>query len=241
MTAAADAPAPEPEPRDYVRYAFHRVPPDWRREPADVRRRGIDEFCTVLDEAADPLRIRTYSTLGLKADADFLIWSIAPALEPLQRLHARLLGTPLGGRLQTPYTYLGMGRRSEYLGTHEHGGEGASGRRSFGDKPYLFVYPFVKKREWYQLPFEERRRIMGEHIRRGHRYPDVEIHTGYSFGLDDMEFILSFGADDPARFLDLVQELRGSEASRYTALETPIFTCVRVAPRAMLEWAVGTP
>ncbi|EQD61694.1 Chlorite dismutase, partial [mine drainage metagenome] len=76
----------------------------------------------------------------------------------------------------------------------------------------------MKKREWYGLPFETRRKMMGEHFRLGHRYPGVQIHTGYSFGLDDMEFILAFEGDSPAEFLELVADLRPSEASRYTQL-----------------------
>src|SRR2546425_5434327 len=100
---------------------------------------------------------------------------------------------------------------------------------------YLFVYPFTKKREWYSIPFEERRRIMKEHIQIGHKYSSVTIHTSYCFGLDDYEFILSFETDHPEDFLNLVMDLRGSEASRYTAIETPIFTCVSVTPEKMLD------
>jgi len=81
--------------------------------------------------------------------------------------------------------------------------------------------------------------MMGEHFRIGHKYPGVDIHTGYSFGLDDMEFILGFEADTPAEFLDLVQELRPTEASRYTERETPIFTCVRASARRVLDLADG--
>ena len=80
---------------------------------------------------------------------------------------------------------------------------------------------------------------MGEHFRVGHRFPRVQIHTGYSFGLDDAEFILAFEATSPAEFLDLVEALRPSEASRYTQIETPIFTAVRVDARRMLELAEG--
>ena len=54
-----------------------------------------------------------------------------------------------------------------------------------------------------------------------------------------MEFILSFEADSPAEFLELVSDLRPTEASRYTALETPIFTCVRTPARRMLDLADG--
>lgn len=170
-----------------------------------------------------------------------LVWSIGTDLGAIQDLHARLIGTALGGYLETPHSYLGMGRRSEYLGEHAHAGEGSHARRRPFDLPYLFVYPFVKKREWYGLPFEERRRIMGEHFRVGHKYPKVRIHTGYSYGLDDMEFILAFEAESPTDFLDLVSELRSTEASRYTASETPIFSGLLKSPRRMLDLADGRP
>src|SRR2546427_12872045 len=103
------------------------------------------------------------------------------------------------------------------------------------DSNYLFVYPFTKKREWYSIPFEERRRIMKEHIQIGHKYSSVTIHTSYCFGLDDYEFILSFQTDHPEVFLNLVIYLRSSQASRYTAIETAIYTCVSITPQHMLH------
>ena len=229
------------EPRDFVKYTFFHLRPEWRRQPAKEREPAKAAFAAVLERPPEGLLLRTYSLVGLKADTEMMVWSIAPGLGAIQELHSRLLGTPLGGYLDTPYSYLGMGRRSEYLGAHAHGGEGSRARRRPFDLPYLFVYPFVKKREWYGLSFEERRRIMGEHFRIGHKYPKVRIHTGYSFGLDDMEFILGFETESPSEFLDLVSDLRPTEASRYTALETPIFTCVLTSARRMLDLADGTP
>ncbi len=231
----------EDGPRDFVKYTFLHLRPEWRRLPAEAREDGRRRLVEVLDRPPEGATVRTYSLVGLKAGTEMLVWSIAPELAPVQELHARLFGTPMGGYLDTAYSYLGMGRRSEYLGEHAHGGEGSEGRRRPVGLPYLIVYPFVKKREWYGLPFEERRRIMGEHFRIGHKYPDVRIHTGYSFGLDDAEFILSFEANAPGEFLDLVNDLRPTEASRYTALETPIFTAVRTPPRRMVELAEGLP
>ena len=229
----------EAGPRDFVKYTVLHLRPEWRRLALSERSDGLREVARLLDDPPGEAVVRTYSLVGLKANAEMLLWTIAPDLGPIQELHARLFGTKLGGFLDVPYSYLGMGRRSEYVGDHAHGGEGSEGRRRPADRPYLFVYPFVKKREWYGLPFEERRRIMAEHIRAGHRFPSVQIHTGYSFGLDDMEFILAFEADRPADFLDHVRELRSTEASRYTALETPIFTGILVPPARMLELANG--
>ena len=48
---------------------------------------------------------------------------------------------------------------------------------------------------------------------------------------------MSFDAEDPAEFLDLVQELRGTESSAYTESETPIFTCMSSSvERAPPRW-----
>ncbi len=234
------APAPSSEPRDFVKYTLFRLRPEWRRLPSSKRAAGRAALLRVLDHPPPELLVRTYSLVGTKARADMMLWTISPRLESIQEFHSRIFGTALGGFLDTEYSYLGMGRRSEYLGEHAHGGqEGSSSRQRPHDRPYLIVYPFVKRRDWYGLPFEERRRIMGEHFKIGHRFPKVTIHTGYSFGLDDAEFILAFETESLADFLDLVEALRASEASRYTELETPIFTATRVDARRMVELAEG--
>src|SRR5207245_10099941 len=124
-----------------------------------------------------------------------------------------------------PYAYRAARRRSPYLGAHSHaGGEAARTQAGpVGDLPYLVVYPMTKKRSWYALPHEERARIMGAHFAVGHRYPDIRIHTGYSFGIDDQEFVVAFEVDDVRRFVALVADLRATESSSYTERERPIF------------------
>ncbi|MBI4355461.1 MAG: chlorite dismutase family protein, partial [Candidatus Omnitrophica bacterium] len=67
---------------------------------------------------------------------------------------------------------------------------------------------------------------MDEHIKTGNKYPSVRLHTTYSFGLDDQEFVVAFETDAPQDFLDLVMELREAQASRFTLRDTPIFTCI---------------
>ncbi|EQD51324.1 chlorite dismutase [mine drainage metagenome] len=230
------------EPRDFVKYTLLHLSPEWRRRATHLRHRGSAQLERVLESPPAGAIVRTFSLVGTKADVEMLLWIISPDLDRIQQWHARLFGTEMGGYLETRYSYLGMARRSEYLGEHAHAGqEGGSSQRRPADLPYLFLYPFIKRRDWYGLPFEERRRIMGEHFRIGHKYPSVLIHTAYSFGLDDMEFILSFEAESPGEFLDLVSDLRPTEASRYTQLETPIFTALRVRPKRMIELAEGIP
>ena len=121
-----------------------------------------------------------------------------------------------------------MTRHSIYVDKHVHPGqEGKRGQMVPGESKYLFIYPFVKTRDWYRLPKEKRQELMDEHIRVGHKYPSVKLNTTYSFGLDDQEFVLAFETDQPADFLDLVMELRETEASRYTLRDTPVFTCLK--------------
>jgi chlorite dismutase len=133
-----------------------------------------------------------------------------------------------------------MMRPSPYLGRHKHPDqEGRRTRLKPSGGRYLFVYPMVKKRTWYRLPYETRKAMMVEHFAIGHRYPQVKINTAYSFGLDDQEFMVAFESDEPSAFLDLVMELRESQASRYTERETPIFTCVLMAPADALQLALG--
>ncbi len=159
-------------------------------------------------------------------------------LDLFQELVSGILATRIGGYLDVPYSYLAMTRRSHYLGSHKHPGqEGARIEVNETSKSrYIFVYPFIKKRTWYALPFSERQRMMAEHFKVGHKYPMVKINTGYSFGIDDQEFVLAFEADDPADFFrPSSRSSWTSEASMYTELETPIFTCARTDAARLLE------
>jgi chlorite dismutase len=131
---------------------------------------------------------------------------------------------------QTPYSYLAMTKPSAYSDEPT-----PLDPRPGSDAAYLIVYPMWKKREWYALPDEERMRIMRGHIEVGRRYRSIDINTAYSFGLDDQEFVVSFDAEDPGEFLDLVQELRGTESSAYTLSETPIFTCISASVERALN------
>ena len=38
---------------------------------------------------------------------------------------------------------------------------------------------------------------MQEHIKVGREYPEIDLNTSYSFGLDDQEFVVAFETDDP--------------------------------------------
>ena len=93
-------------------------------------------------------------------------------------------------------------------------------------KPYLIIYPFSKTTEWYLMSREARQGMMNEHIRIGKQYDDISQLLLYSFGLQNQEFIVVYETDDLTRFSDLVNELRDTEARRYTLRDTPLHTAI---------------
>jgi chlorite dismutase len=224
------------EPRQFVKYTFFKVLPEWRRLPADVKKKQKTEFSVLLHDLEDEVVLRCYSNVGLRADTDFLLWTVDPRLESFRDIAQRLSSTELGHYLGTAYSFLAATRPSEYFRGSSAGSEVLANTKALprGSR-YLFVYPLWKKREWYSIPFERRQEIMRDHFKLGHKHPNVRIHTAYAFGLDDPEFVLSFEADEPLDFLDLVMDLRPSEASKYTERETPIFTCIFSTPEQMLD------
>ena len=212
--------------RQVVGFSFYRIDPAWRRLASGVKSKQSAELLGVINTWSKRLMVRTYSLVGLKADVDFLIWRVGRTAEELQAMSAAVRQTAIAGYLTMPYTYLSMTKRSTYVDKLDPEHQDRRRFITFAGSKYLFVYPFVKTREWYQLPFEQRQAMMDEHIQIGNKYPSVRLHTTYSFGLDDQEFIVAFETDKPQDFLDLVMELRETKGSKFTLRDTPIFTCV---------------
>ena len=226
------------ERRQAVRYAFYKLDPAWRRLSADRQAASKMEFGETIERFHGRLLLRPYGLAGMRGDRDFLLWQVADDLDVLMALQTALNHTDLGGYLSVPYSLLAMTRRSIYeFPAAEAGGTRLSIKPS--EARYLFVYPFVKTRAWYSLPKPERQRMMDDHVRIGRTYPEIRLNTTYSYGLDDQEFVVAFEGDDPARFLDLVLELRESAASAYTLRDTPTFTCIQMSLWDMLDTLGG--
>ncbi len=226
------------EKRQVVRYAFYKLDPTWRRLPAERQAEAKLEFGDTLESYHGRLLLRPYGLVGVRGDCDFLLWQVAEDLDALVELQTALNRTDLGAYLSVPYSYLAMTRRSIYEFPAEPSHDDRLVIRPSAAK-YLFVYPFIKTRAWYSLPKPERQRMMDEHVRVGRKYPTIRLNTTYSYGLDDQEFVVAFEGDDPAQFLDLVMELRESEASSYTLRDTPTLTCVQMSLWDMLDTLGG--
>ncbi len=222
--------------RNFVKFTFIRVLPEWRRRSAEERSADKSEFAAACDDFAADHLLRAYSLVGTRGDTDLMIRSLAASLDPIHELHVLLNQSGLMRFAETSHSYLAMTKESTYADEPT-----PLEPRPGSDRKYLIVYPMWKKREWYLLPADERMRIMRGHIETGKKYTGIEINTAYSYGLDDQEFVVSFNADDPGEFLDLVQELRSTESSAYTESETPIFTCRSLPVEKALDALDGVP
>lgn len=220
--------------RHFVKYTFLKIDPEWRRQPAAQRAQDKAEFVAACEDYGADRLLRAFSLVGTRGDCDVMILTQATNLERIHELHVVLNQSGLMRWASMPYSFLAMTKESEY-----------SDESRLEVRPkhakYLFVYPFVKTREWYRMAPDERWKVMQEHIRVGREYPSIDLNTSYSFGLDDQEFVVAFEGDEPADFLDLVQRLRTTEASAYTKRDTPTFTCVGMSVQHALDALDGTP
>jgi chlorite dismutase len=231
--AASTAPAIQ---RQFVNFAFYRLDPAFRRLPDDQKWQARSAFIKAFDLPREKIICLTYSTVGLKSDCDFLLWRISSNPDVFQEQSQLINKTPLGGYLSTPHSFLSMTKRSMYIDKLDpfHTAESRT-HIVPGKRKYLFVYPFVKTRDWYLLPLSERQAIMDVHIKAGNKYPSVKLNTTYSFGLDDQDFVVAFETDEPKDFLDLVMELRETQSSKFTQRDTPIFTCIQMPMEQVLD------
>src|SRR3712207_8325127 len=214
--------------RHFVKYTFLKVDPSWRRLDDDQRATDKREFLAACENYAADRLLRAFSTVGTRGDTDMMLLTQATNLERIHEFHVVLAQSGLMKWCEIPYSFLAMTKPSEYSDESRLEVRPQKGR-------YMFVYPFVKTREWYGLDPKERWRIMQEHIAVGREFPSVDLNTSYSFGLDDQEFVVAFETDQPRDFLDLVQRLRTTESSRYTKRDTPTFTCLVTSVEKALD------
>lgn len=206
----------------FVQYLMLRVDPAWRRLDDATRDAGRSAMAAVVAQASG-IQAFAYSTLGLKAGTDVLLWWRSESPEQLQELAGRMLQTGMGRYCEIAATLWGVTRPSVYTKTRT-AQEDALGEAQ--RLKYLIVYPFAKTADWYLMSRDARQGMMNEHMRVGHDFADVRQILLYSTGLDDHEFVVAYETDRLERQHELVVALRGTEGRRHTLRDTPIYTAI---------------
>jgi chlorite dismutase len=218
----------------FVQYTCLKIDPAWRRLSYTAREDGRDAFAHVAEEVAPAITTWAYSTVGLKAGADLLLWRRGTDPIAMQDMTARLMQSGIGTYAEITHQLWGFTRPSSYTRrpTTQEQAIDLDDRMA-----YLTVYPFSKTTEWYLMSRDARQGMMNEHMRIGHEYADVRQVLLYSTGLDDQEFVVAYEMNDLPRFSALVTALRDTEARRYTLRDTPIITGIHRPLREALALA----
>lgn len=223
--------------RQIVKYTFYKLDTaTFLRLPEAKQRDAKLDFIDAVRGFNRRMLLRSYTLVGMRRDVDFLLWTVAEEVEAFQQLETAIRNTALGPYLDAARSFLSGTKRSLYDITLPEDTEPEQERIriEISDQKYLFVYPFIKTRAWYELSQEDRQRMITEHIRVGRQYPDIRLNTTYSYGVDDQEFVVAFEGDNPHDFIDLVNDLRFTEASMYTLRDTPMHIAIaQTLPQVM--------
>jgi chlorite dismutase len=222
------------------------------REPGAAKR--VLDAITALEGAGHQALV--FTVLGHKADLGVMV--LGPDLARLQTFQHELAQTPLDAvwsyvslTEQSEYTSTADDERARLTAEGVRGEELEEKVAAFADRMAHYVdarlhpqlprravigfYPMSKRRDaganWYELPFADRKRIMGGHARIGRTYAGrvLQLITG-STGLDDWEWGVTLLADDPVVLKEIVNEMRFDEASARYAEFGPFYTGLLLDP-----------
>ena len=209
----------------YVMYSVFRV-----RTPLgdDRGAGGREDVAREVSELLDQLGEKgvvtrgLYDVAGFRADADFMVWWVAPTSDDLQDAYQRFRQTRLGRACEPVWSVMALHRPAEFNKSHI-----PAFLADEEPRRYVCVYPFVRSYEWYLLPETERREMLAEPGRMARDFPDVRANTVAAFALGDYEWMLAFEADELHRIVDLMRHLRGAKARLHTREELPFYTGAR--------------
>ena len=209
----------------YLMFSVFTVTPGKLGDDRDAVAADLEAFLAKYEDTDVVVR-GIYDVSGLRAEADFMIWTHAEHIEDLQGFYNEFRRTTLLGKASTTFwSNTALHRPAEFNKSHIPAflAEEEPGA-------YISVYPFVRSYEWYLLPDEERRQILAAHGRAAREYPDVRANTVPAFTLGDYEWLLAFEAPALDRIVDLMRDMRATEARRHVREEIPFFTGPRVTP-----------
>jgi len=207
-----------PEQTGYTLWAVLRKSPDHT-----VVTGGLTEAVAQVEARGVTVR-GFYDVSSMRADADIMIWLHGGEPETLQWALRTLRRSEQLSTLLPTWNAMGVHRDAEFSASHL-----PAFMKDTEPREWMTVYPFVRSYEWYLLPDDERRAMLGQHGRKGSEYASVLANTVASFALGDYEWILGLEADDLIDLVDLMRHLRQTDARLHVREEIPFFTGRRIS------------
>lgn len=186
---------------------------------------GGEQLAAVIDElaAADIVTRGVYDVSGLRADADIMVWLHGKDAQALQAAVRRIRRTAQLDGTEVVWSAMGVHRDAEFNKAHVPGF--ARGERA---RNWVTVYPFNRSYDWYLLEDADRSRMLADHGRRGAKFKGVVANTVSAFALGDYEWLLPMEADELTDLVDMMRDLRASEARLHVREEIPFYTGRRI-------------
>lgn len=221
-------------PLGYTLFAILAGPRPRAAAPSVLDIGELERIVAELPEAGVTVR-GLYDVTGMRGRADLMVWlhsasgaaDDAPALQ--KALRALRRSAVLAG-FDLEWSAMGVHREAEFNKRHVPGylrGEHA--------RDWLCLYPFVRSYEWYLLPEDERSAMLAQHGRKGAVYKDVVANTVSTFALSDYEWLLPLESDELISLVDLMRDLRATDARRHVREEVPFYTGRRVEVAELAE------
>ncbi|WP_084078979.1 hydrogen peroxide-dependent heme synthase [Demequina sp. NBRC 110057] len=192
----------------------------------------VEHFDAAVEELAehDVVLRGIYDVSGLRADGTVMLWLHGPDLADLQLALRELRATELLADTKLTWSAAGVHRAAEFNRAHVPGF--LRGERA---RDWLTVYPFVRSYEWYLLSDEERGQMLREHGIKGAAFKGVVANTVAAFALGDYEWLLPMEADEVTDLVDMMRDLRYTEARRHVREEVPFYTGRRIETAEAVE------
>ena len=80
----------ENKPEKFINFTFYKVDPKWRWLNEIGKDESSREFLELLKAANTKMKVRTYSTIGLRHDSEFMIWTVSSSLENIQIFSSKI-------------------------------------------------------------------------------------------------------------------------------------------------------
>lgn len=207
----------------YMNTVAYRMDAKWWSNDQMLKERVVNRLAQVLESSRQKLILaRTYRSL--RWDSDFIVWTASQSPDDCAYTN-QLVSEASLGYAQRVFGLYSIYDESPYLKP------GVTLADTLRQEPlrYMIAYPMSKSSEWYQISFEERKKIMAEHIGMARSHPmakGVRSYTTYSFGLGDQEFVVLYEAESLAAWSKVTEKLREAKARTWIVQETPIYVGV---------------
>ncbi|AMB59929.1 hydrogen peroxide-dependent heme synthase [Microterricola viridarii] len=231
--AVSDLSAEEASPQGFTLFAVLRRDP---ANPDDFDGHDVPHFVNELDDIIALVEEQNvtlrgiYDVSGFRADADVMLWLHGPDAEGLQWALRELRRARMLKSLLPTWNAMGVHRDAEFNKSHVPGF-----LRGVDPKAWMTVYPFVRSYEWYLLPEAERSQMLADHGRKGAAFRGAIANTVSAFALGDYEWLLPIESDELTELVDLMRELRATDARMHVREEVPFYTGRRIETSELVE------